>query len=83
MIALMMYKKTKARLFVSNTLEATAEITATSDQAHYLLRVLRVKNGDYINLFNGCDGEWTSVIKDVSKKRLSLSSRKKIKGTAY
>ena len=74
-----MYKKTKARLFVSNTLEATAEITATSDQAHYLLRVLRVKNGDYINLFNGCDGEWTSVIKDVSKKGCHFQVEKKLR----
>ena len=68
MIAFMIEKRTKARLFVSGTLKSTAEITATSDQAHYLLKVIRVKSGDYINLFNGYDGEWASIIKNVSKK---------------
>ena len=67
MIAPMADKKTTARLFVNNALKATVEITATPDQAHYLLKVMRVKNGDHVILFNGCDGEWTSIIGDVSK----------------
>jgi hypothetical protein len=36
-----MDKKTKARLFVNAALEATAEITATVDQTHYLLKFTR------------------------------------------
>ena len=79
MIAPMMYKKTKARLFISDTLKANTEITATKNQAHYLLRVLRVKNGDYINLFNGYDGEWACVIKNVSKKSCQFHAEKQLR----
>jgi 16S rRNA (uracil1498-N3)-methyltransferase len=79
MIAPMGDKKTKARLFVNNALKATVKITATIDQAHYLLKVMRVKNGDHVTLFNGCDGEWTSVIGDVSKKNCTFQVGKQLK----
>jgi 16S rRNA (uracil1498-N3)-methyltransferase len=79
MIAPMPDKKTKARLFVNAALKATAEITATVDQAHYLLEVTRAENGDYVILFNGYDGEWISVIKDVSKKNCTFEVDKKLR----
>jgi len=72
-------KKTKARLFVGVALKATAKITASVDQAHYLLKVLRVKNGDYINLFNGFDGEWACVIKNISKKSCQFQVEKQLR----
>ena len=79
MIAPMTDKKTKARLFVNVALKATIEITATSDQAHYLLKVMRARNGDHVILFNGCDGEWTSVIRDVSKKKCTFRVEKQLR----
>ena len=79
MIGPMKDKRTKARLFVNEALRATARITATSDQAHYLLKVLRAENGDHVVLFNGYDGEWTSVINDVSKKRCAFRVEKKLR----
>ncbi len=79
MIGSMKDKKTKARLFVNEALRATAKITATSHQAHYLLKVLRAENGDRVVLFNGYDGEWTSVINDVSKKRCAFRVEKQLR----
>lgn len=74
-----MDKKTKARLFVNGALRATAKITATPDQAHYLLKVLRAENGDHVVLFNGYDGEWTCVIDNVSKKNCTFRVEKQLR----
>ena len=79
MIGQMLNKKTKARLFVNEALRATAEITATPDQAHYLLRVLRAENNDTVVLFNGFDGEWISIINDVSKKSCTFQVERKLR----
>ena len=79
MIGPMANNKTKARLFVNEVLRATAKITATADQSHYLLKVLRAKNGDCVSLFNGHDGEWTRVINDVSKKRCAFRVEKQLR----
>jgi len=72
MIAPMTDKKTKARLFTNDALKVPAQITASADQAHYLLKVMRAGNGDRVVLFNGRDGEWMSVIRDASKKSCTL-----------
>ena len=80
MIAPMTDNKTKARLFVNDALKATTEITATLDQAQYLLKVMRAGNGDHVVLFNGCDGEWASIIKDVSKKSCTFQVKKQLRG---
>ena len=71
--------KIKARLFVNEVLRDTYKITATSDQAHYLLKVMRAKKGDNVILFNGHDGEWRSVIDDVSKKRCAFRVKKQLR----
>ena len=48
----------RQRLFVSGGLESGAEIACGSDQANYLLNVLRLSPGDEILLFDGGNGEW-------------------------
>jgi 16S rRNA (uracil1498-N3)-methyltransferase len=47
-----------SRLFVEAPLSAGASVAATSDQAHYLTRVMRLVDGDAVSLFNGADGQW-------------------------
>ncbi len=61
------------RLFITQNLSQDASITIDDKQAHYLLNVLRKKQGDAVLLFNGRDGEWRGVVHDVAKKHLVLS----------
>src|ERR1700744_5624143 len=50
------------RLYVDVPLGAGAAVTLEPAQAHYLTRVLRLKSGDGVLVFNGRDGEWTATI---------------------
>lgn len=59
------------RLFVDAPLGAGQGITLT-DQAHYLVNVMRLGAGDVIQVFNGRDGEWAARIDAASRKRVEL-----------
>ena len=66
------------RLYMSAPLKASADITPTDDQQHYLLRVLRLKAGDAVLVFNGADGEFLARILETSgakggAKRITLT----------
>jgi 16S rRNA (uracil1498-N3)-methyltransferase len=56
------------RLFVTSKLEPGAAVTLSTDQAHYLGNVLRLKQGDNLLLFNGRDGEWWAELSALGKK---------------
>ena len=60
------------RLYMSAPLEPRADITPTDDQQHYLLRVLRLKAGDAVLVFNGADGEFLARVVAVGAKRITL-----------
>lgn len=60
------------RLFVDVPLGANASVDCTSEQAHYLLNVLRLRANDSILIFNGRDGEWRARLSDVAKRRCRL-----------
>jgi 16S rRNA (uracil1498-N3)-methyltransferase len=61
-----------SRVFVEQALHAPAEITLTDAEAHYLSRVLRVKAGFEVILFNGQGGEYRARVVAVGKKDLRL-----------
>ena len=65
------------RLYMSAPLEPRADITPTDDQQHYLLRVLRLKAGDAVLVFNGADGEFLArIVEEGAKggaKRITLT----------
>ena len=61
------------RLYMSAPLEPRADITPTDDQQHYLLRVLRLKAGDAVLVFNGEDGEFLARILAAGAKRITLT----------
>jgi len=50
------------RLYVDAPLEEGTTVTPSSQQAHYLSAVLRLKPGARVLLFNGRDGEWSASI---------------------
>lgn len=60
------------RLFVDAPLVPQSPVPCTSEQAHYLVNVLRLKAEDQILVFNGEDGEWRARLTDVGKRRCNL-----------
>jgi 16S rRNA (uracil1498-N3)-methyltransferase len=62
----------KIRLFVEAELARDARVIPSTDQAHYLLRVMRAKAGDAVRLFNGRAGEWRARIDDVTRRGCAL-----------
>ena len=51
-----------ARLFIDAPLAAGGVVALDRAQAHYLKRVLRLKDGQDILVFNGRDGEWRGTL---------------------
>jgi len=60
------------RLFLDAPLSEGARLDLDKDQAHYLLTVMRRKNGDGVRVFNGQDGEWRCVVSDATRRTASL-----------
>ncbi len=60
------------RLYITDALHKGASLTVSEKQAHYLVQVMRLKTGDAVRLFNGHDGEWHAVIRDIRKKQVTL-----------
>ncbi|MBT4879842.1 MAG: 16S rRNA (uracil(1498)-N(3))-methyltransferase [Alphaproteobacteria bacterium] len=59
---------TLARLYTPEDLSSQTNIPLSSQQAHYLCHVLRLKSGDPVRLFNGRDGEFLAKLKLTTKK---------------
>lgn len=60
------------RLHVEEALGPEARIPVEGNAAHYLLSVMRVKEGDAVLLFNGRDGEWAARATAIRKRDLVL-----------
>lgn len=71
--------QTSQRLFVATALERGATVAVSSEQAHYLLNVLRMKQGEEIRLFNGRDGEWKASLGAETKKGLLMTVEKPLR----
>ena len=61
------------RLFVSGALGNGAELELVGKQARYLGRVLRVRVGDGVQVFNGDDGEFSAEVLAVTKGTVRLT----------
>ena len=57
----------RTRLFVNSPLSAGADLRLGKDQARYLGRVLRLRTGDALSLFNGDDGEFHATLTKITK----------------
>lgn len=67
-----------SRLYCESDLSADALLTLVDDHAHYLGKVLRVKPGYKLALFNGRDGEFAAEIISISKREIEV----KLSGSA-
>ena len=66
------FETMKTRLFVSGQLINGAEVSVEGDRARYLGRVLRLRVGDEITVFNGEGPEWTATIAAMTKTTASM-----------
>lgn len=60
------------RLFVNGHLSAGADLKLDKDQANYLGRVLRLRAGESLSVFNGEDGEFRASITKLSKESATV-----------
>ncbi|MEM6972610.1 MAG: 16S rRNA (uracil(1498)-N(3))-methyltransferase [Pseudomonadota bacterium] len=58
---------------VAGSWVAGHRLTLGRDQAHYLLRVMRLGHGARLSVFNGRDGEWAAEIAEASKRDAMLA----------
>lgn len=62
----------KVRLYVETALAPGAAVEASQEQSHYLTRVMRLRPGASVLLFNGRDGEWRAVLAGAGKRSVTL-----------
>tara|TARA_B100000029_G_C17517133_1_gene938526 strand:- start:506 stop:1246 length:741 start_codon:yes stop_codon:yes gene_type:complete len=74
-------KKSKTRIYVDKSLSSNLMVYIKNKQHHFLKNVLRVKLNDHINIFNGKDGEWESIIISINRENIVLRASKKIRDT--
>ena len=73
-----MSKNNIPRLFINKALLTDMKIELSSDEKHYIKNVLRLKQKDKVNVFNGKDGEWETIVEDsLAKKLICIKQIKK------
>ena len=60
------------RMYYSVDLQIGRKFTLPSSQAHHVLRVLRLKKGDAVILFNGDGSEYAAVVVEANRDRIAL-----------
>ena len=61
------------RLFIEDTLGASRVFALEGQQAHYLGKVMRVREGDTIILCDNQTGEWAARVSEVAKRRVAVT----------
>ncbi|MCB2045532.1 MAG: 16S rRNA (uracil(1498)-N(3))-methyltransferase [Novosphingobium sp.] len=72
--------KSAPRLFVSVPLALEAPIELDGPQAHYLARVMRVKEGDIVILCDDLSGEWAARVIAAGKRTIALQLIEQLRG---
>jgi len=60
------------RLYVEAALGMDVTVPVEGNAAHYLIGVMRVKDGDTVLLFDGINGEWAASAEQISRRGLVL-----------
>jgi 16S rRNA (uracil1498-N3)-methyltransferase len=64
--------KSAPRLYVETALGAGVAVPIDGNAAHYLISVMRVREGDGVFLFDGASGEWAATAENIRKRDLVL-----------
>ena len=67
------------RLFVSDELAAGRILAIVGQQAHYLGKVMRMRQGDAVILCDNITGEWATRVGQVDKRRVDLTVVEKLR----
>lgn len=67
------------RLFVPGPLESGTSVTLSGNQAHYLSRVMRAKDGDIIILCDDITGEWAASVISAGKREIVLEVSQRLR----
>jgi len=70
------------RLHVPSNLTTGARVVPTPEQAHYLMRVMRLGVGDALLLFNTDQGEWRATLAETGKRGCVLAVEDQIRAPA-
>jgi 16S rRNA (uracil1498-N3)-methyltransferase len=62
----------KVRLFVDHPLAQGQTVLLDKDQSNYLFAVMRLKEGAFVALFNGVDGEYQAEVTTANKRSGAL-----------
>ncbi len=62
----------QSRIYCKVALSNTHTVELDEEATHYVARVLRLKSGDSLSVFNGEDGEFAARIQSVSRKSVTL-----------
>jgi len=60
------------RIYVDEPLASGAELTLPAQAAHHVARVLRLRAGQTLTLFNGDGGEYAAVIRSAGGRRVAV-----------
>ncbi|MCV6599285.1 MAG: 16S rRNA (uracil(1498)-N(3))-methyltransferase [Alphaproteobacteria bacterium] len=71
--------KIKTRLYIEKPLRENLTLDIVAPQLHFLKNVMRIKEGDYISVFNGKDGEYLAQITEVKNKFILAECQKQLK----
>ncbi len=69
------YDFSAPRLYVASDLGAGTLVPLQRHQQNYLCNVLRLSEGEVVNVFNGRDGEWHAVLEAATRKQMALHVR--------
>ena len=58
----------RVRLFIDRTLSGGETVTLERDQSHYLLNVMRMDEGDSLEVFDGRTGAYPAVLEEARRK---------------
>ena len=71
--------KSTPRLFVEQPLADGMEVRVTGNSAHYLLGVMRLKDGAPVKLFDDISGEYLATVSNAGKRDLVLTVAAKLR----
>jgi 16S rRNA (uracil1498-N3)-methyltransferase len=70
------------RIYLDADLRAAGRVSPGPEQAHYLLRVMRLARDAPLLVFNGRDGEWRARIAEVGKRGCLLALEECVRAQA-
>lgn len=68
----------RIRIYTNQPLQADSQVELHDDSAHYVSKVLRLRIGDPLFVFNGDGYEYDGYVEDMSKKSVLLTLEKQL-----